>query len=251
MGGRATFSVVVTDAWVFDTDGILTDCASAHARAWSITFEQFFASPAADVLDLSDRRPFQGSDDYRPHLDGISRREGIRRFLRSRGAEERDGNDFEMVVVALAQQKHDHYRRILGSGTVSGYRDVPGCLERLRRLGCRLGVVSASENTRPLLSLLGLDSSFDVCVDGRDMTAEALPDKPAPAALLRASELLDTPPERTGVVVSTVDGARAGRAGGYARVIGVVRDDGPTTWGPPGALTAHVEAVISSLDELR
>ena len=64
------------DAAILDVDGVLTHTATLHERAWKELFDE--------VLEQhGDRRPFSGQD-YRNHVDGKPRMDGLRDFLRSR-----------------------------------------------------------------------------------------------------------------------------------------------------------------------
>jgi alpha,alpha-trehalase len=70
------------DAVLFDLDGVLTDTARIHARAWQETFDAFLRrrGPADDPL----LRPFDREEDYRLYVDGKPRPDGVRDFLASR-----------------------------------------------------------------------------------------------------------------------------------------------------------------------
>ena len=47
-------------AMIFDLDGVITDTASIHARAWKIVFDEFLAASSQPGAD----RPFDAVDDY-------------------------------------------------------------------------------------------------------------------------------------------------------------------------------------------
>src|ERR1044072_8020402 len=64
-------------ALLFDMDGVLTDTASIHARAWKQTFDEF-------LRDHGDERPFDLERDYGQYVDGKKREDGVRDFLASR-----------------------------------------------------------------------------------------------------------------------------------------------------------------------
>src|SRR5215210_3718614 len=68
---------------LFDLDGVLTQTASVHARAWKEMFDTFLA-------DWAERHgePFEESDrptDYDEYVDGKPRLEGVHSFLQTRG----------------------------------------------------------------------------------------------------------------------------------------------------------------------
>jgi len=82
---KATCSIPATDfdAVIFDLDGVVTDTASVHAAAWKRMFDDFLSRHAA--REGVSFRPFEIETDYRPHVDGKPRLDGLRSFLESRG----------------------------------------------------------------------------------------------------------------------------------------------------------------------
>ena len=67
-------------------DGVVTDTAEAHFAAWKQTFDDVVAAHAAGEA----ARPFTRAD-YRAHVDGVPRFDGVRRFLASRGIDLPEG----------------------------------------------------------------------------------------------------------------------------------------------------------------
>jgi alpha,alpha-trehalase len=55
-------------AFVFDLDGVITQTASVHARAWKLLFDEFLARRMAET-DASFAR-FDPENDYRRYVDG-------------------------------------------------------------------------------------------------------------------------------------------------------------------------------------
>ena len=68
------------DAVIFDMDGVVTDTASVHARAWKALFDEVLPR-----LSTTPVQPFDADTDYRRYVDGRPREDGIRTFLASRG----------------------------------------------------------------------------------------------------------------------------------------------------------------------
>src|SRR3954464_6197611 len=62
-------------ACLFDLDGVLTDTASVHRKAWKQTF---------DPLLRAHGQPEFTDDDYADHVDGKPRSDGVRDFLAPR-----------------------------------------------------------------------------------------------------------------------------------------------------------------------
>jgi hypothetical protein len=106
---------------------------------------------------------------------------------------------------------------------VAVFDDAVLMLRRWRDRGLKRAVVSSSKNCRKVLQLAGLTDLFDVRVDG--VTAERLhlKGKPEPDIFLHAARDLGVAPSRAVVFEDAVAGVQAGRAGGFAWVVGVAR----------------------------
>ena len=78
------------EACLFDLDGVLTDTASVHTRAWTATFDAFLRERAEATGEPF--TPFDPHEDYLAHVDGRPRQDGVREFLRSRGIELPEGD---------------------------------------------------------------------------------------------------------------------------------------------------------------
>ena len=70
------------NAVIFDTDGVITQTAAVHFTAWKAVFDEFLEAHATGDAAA----PFTDAD-YRVHVDGIGRYDGVDAFLRSRGFE--------------------------------------------------------------------------------------------------------------------------------------------------------------------
>src|SRR3954470_4369354 len=71
------------NACLFDLDGVLTQTAKIHARAWKQMFDDFLHNWAQRTGE-----PFAEFDrptDYDEYVDGKPRLDGVRSFLQSRG----------------------------------------------------------------------------------------------------------------------------------------------------------------------
>lgn len=97
VGTVVRLSRVNHDAVVLDLDGVLTDTASLRSRAWRRLFDAFLTTrPLGEGEDL---RPFE-DEDYRRHVDGRARSDGVTGFLASRGITVQAD-----TLEALAQEK--------------------------------------------------------------------------------------------------------------------------------------------------
>jgi beta-phosphoglucomutase-like phosphatase (HAD superfamily) len=67
-------------AVIFDMDGVVTDTASLHAAAWKTLFDAVLPALPGTLHGA-----FDVDRDYRQFVDGRSREDGVRTFLRHRG----------------------------------------------------------------------------------------------------------------------------------------------------------------------
>jgi beta-phosphoglucomutase-like phosphatase (HAD superfamily) len=63
------------EALIFDLDGVITQTASIHARAWKQLFDAFLSQRAAQTGAAL--VPFDLESDYRRYVDGKSRIGGV------------------------------------------------------------------------------------------------------------------------------------------------------------------------------
>ncbi|WP_051179711.1 trehalose-phosphatase, partial [Nocardia concava] len=101
-------------------------------------------------------------------------------------------------------------------------------------------------NCAAVLTAAGVGDLFDVRVDGIVAGELGLAGKPDPAMLLEAARRLGAAPERTVVVEDAEAGVAAGRAGGFALVIGIDRGGHGDRLAARGA-----DVVVPDLDRVR
>ncbi len=234
------------DAAAFDLDGVITDTARIHFQAWQQTFDAFFEG--ATRRTGVGFAPFT-LQDYHSYVDGRPREEAIRAFLSARvvaieEGSEADGPEAE-TVHGLAKRKDGLFLERMRSKGVDIYPSTVALIRRLRALGLRTAVVSASRNCREVLQATRLDRLFDVRVDGQDTAASGLRGKPAPDTFLEAARRLGTSPERTIVIEDAIAGVAAGRAGGFGLVIGIDRTGHGTALEDAGA-----DIVVADLNQI-
>lgn len=199
------------DAVLLDLDGVITPTAEVHEHAWAELFADY---------DFT-------ADDYLRYVDGKPRYDGVRSFLESRDVTLPEGDPDDPpgddTVCAMGNRKNVLFNEIIERDGISPYDGTIALLDVLDGLGIGQAVVSSSKNARPVLDAAGLGDRFTHVVDGVTAVDEALPGKPAPDMFLRGAELLGASPDRTAVVEDAASGVAAGRAGGFALVLGVDR----------------------------
>ncbi|MCV7069001.1 beta-phosphoglucomutase family hydrolase [Mycolicibacterium farcinogenes] len=235
-------------ACLFDLDGVLTDTASVHKKAWKAMFDAY-------LRDRSERtgEPFVAFDidgDYLRYVDGKKREDGVRSFLGSRGIELPEGTaddpaDAE-TVHGLGNRKNAAFHQTLQKDGVEVFEGSRRYLQDATRAGLRRAVVSSSANTEEVLRITGLDTYIEQRVDGVTMRDENLPGKPAPDSFLRAAELLGVSPAQAAVFEDALAGVAAGRAGRFGYVVGVDRVGHAEQLHRDGA-----DIVVTDLAELR
>ena len=217
------------DGVIFDMDGVITDTAGLHAEAWKILFDDVLKQHA---WRMGDRFvSFDPVDDYLTYVDGISRADGVRTFLASRGIEVPEGSPDDppdaQTVHGLGRKKNDFFLEALEEHGAVAFPEAVRLLHELRAAGVATAIISASRNAGHVLDSAGVTELFDAQVDGTVADEIGLPGKPDPAVFLEAARRLGVDPTRAVVVEDAEAGVAAGAAGGFALVIGVDHTGAP------------------------
>ena len=231
-----------TRACLFDLDGVLTRTAVLHAGAWTQMFDDFLAEAAPD-------QPTFSPSDYQDYVDGKPRLEGTRDFLAARhldlatGAE--DDPPDARTLWGLSNRKNDLIQELIRERGIDVYPGSVSYLREVRSAGLRAVVVTSSANAVQVLDAAKLSDMFDARIDGVIAKDRDLKGKPAPDTFLAGADEVGVAPEDAAVFEDALAGVEAGRAGGFARVIGVDRV------GQADRLRAHgADVVVSDLSEL-
>jgi beta-phosphoglucomutase family hydrolase len=215
-------------ACLFDLDGVLTDTASVHTKAWKAMFDAYLSQRAERTGEKF--VPFDAAADYRKYVDGKKREDGVRSFLDSRGIKLPDGSpddpgdagDAE-TIYGLGNRKNEMFQKVLDKDGVEVFDGSRRYLEAASAAGLGIAVVSSSANTREVLQITGLEHFVQQRVDGITLREEHIAGKPAPDSYLRGAQLLDVPPDAAAVFEDALSGVAAGRAGNFGCVVGVDR----------------------------
>jgi len=220
-----------TRACLFDLDGVLTQTARVHAAAWKQMFDEYLRSQG---------QPEFTQHDYDAYVDGKRREDGVRSFLESRGIDVP-----QQTVKQLGDKKNELVQRLIRDQGVETYEGSVRYVEAVRDAGLRRAVVSSSANTHDVLQVTGIADLFEAVVDGLVAEREELPGKPAPDMFLAGARALDVEPKEAVVFEDALAGVQAGRAGGFALVVGVDRV------GQADQLREHgADVVVADLSEL-
>jgi beta-phosphoglucomutase family hydrolase len=234
-------------ACLFDLDGVLTRTAEIHAAAWREMFDAYLRKRAAQSGE-----PFVAFDpvgDYDEYVDGKPRYEGVRSFLDSRGIEVPQGAPSDAAgaetIDGLGNRKNEIVLRMIRDEGVRAYEGSVRYVRAARDAGLRRAVVSSSTNCRDVLVAAGIECLFERRIDGVVAEREHLRGKPAPDTFMAGARALEVEPGQAAVFEDALAGVAAGRAGGFACVVGVDRA------GQAAALRDHgADLVVSDLAEL-
>lgn len=180
-------------AFIFDLDGVLTDTAEYHFRAWK---------------QLADEEGIPFTREDNEQLRGVSRRESLLRLLHGRVYPEA-----EMQEMMARKNRYylDFIREISERDVLPGAREL---LEEIRAAGLKTALGSASKNAGEVIDRLGLRPLLDAVADGNSVRRA----KPAPDLFLHAASLLQLPAAECVVVEDAAAGIEAARAGGFRSV---------------------------------
>jgi beta-phosphoglucomutase family hydrolase len=212
-------------ACLFDMDGVVTKTAVVHAAAWKEMFDDFLREHANSTG--TEFVPFDAHAEYDAYVDGKPRLDGTRSFLESRGIHLRQGTPDDPpgtpTLHGLSNRKNDLVLAKIAAGGVEAYEGSVAYIRSVKTKGISTAIVSASANTRQVLDSAGIAGLFDARVDGVIATQRGLRGKPAPDTFLAAAHELKVPQDHAAVFEDAQAGVAAGRAGGFAIVVGVDR----------------------------
>jgi len=210
-------------AIIFDLDGVLTDTAEHHYRAW-----KRLAGELGIPFDRRRNEP----------LRGVSRRRSLELLLDGRPASE------EQMQEWMAR-KNRYYVESIQQMTPADV--LPGALELLRELreaGIKVGVGSASKNTRTVLDRLHLWDYVDGVSDGYSVQRH----KPAPDLFLHCARQLGVDPGEALVVEDAASGVEAALAGGFWAVgVGPEERVGAAHAVFPSLEGVHLQDILAAL----
>lgn len=212
-------------AFIFDLDGVLTDTAEYHYRAWK---------RLADEEGL----PFTREDNEA--LRGVSRRESLMLILKGRVYPEEQ-------VREMMDRKNGYYLELIKE--ISPRDLLPGAkelLEEIRAAGLKSALGSASKNAGEVLDRLGIRAWLDAVSDGYSVERQ----KPAPDLFLHAAAQLALRLAECVVVEDAAAGIEAAQAGGFRTVgLGPRERVGLADVIFPSLAGVHLADLLSALGE--
>lgn len=188
--------------YIFDLDGVLTDTAIYHYKAWKFI---------ADQLGIS------FTEIENEQLKGVSRQDSLERIL-----------SLGKVVISekekqkWMQKKNDRYLEYIEALTpahlLPGVKNYLAALKKLER---QVILGSASCNARPILKKLGIELFFDVIIDGTHVERT----KPDPQVFLLGAQGAELEPNQCIVFEDSEAGIQAAKTAGMLAVaVGVAKE---------------------------
>jgi beta-phosphoglucomutase family hydrolase len=234
-------------ALIFDLDGVITETASLHARAWQQLFDELLGQHSRETG--APFVPFDPEADYRRYVDGKSRRDGILSFLAARSIDVPVGEPLDqpeqVTAHGLASRKDRYFVELLAREGVQVFGPALALLREARGRGVPIAVASSSHHCAEILEASDLAKLFDARVDGYDLDRLALRGKPAPDIFLEAAKRLGVAPAQAVVFEDAAAGIAAGRAGSFGLVIGVGHGAHAAA-----LVESHADHVVAGLSEV-
>jgi len=175
--------------FIFDLDGVLTDTAEWHYRAWQ---------------RLADEEGLPFDRQANEALRGVSRRASLLLIVGKK-------HYSEAALQEMMERKNRYYVASIQSITPKDLR--PGglaLLTEIRQAGMKIAIGSASKNAKTVIEKLGLADRVDAIADGYSVNRP----KPAPDLFLFAATQLGLDPAHCVVVEDAAVGIEAAIAGG-------------------------------------
>ncbi|MDP3981072.1 MAG: beta-phosphoglucomutase family hydrolase [Chlamydiota bacterium] len=210
---------------ILDLDGVITQTAHVHFKAWKKTFEEY-------LIQLSGKhttpfKEFTYQDDYMPYVDGKPRYQGVQSFLESRGIDLPYGNPTDAPdkesVCGLGNRKNVLFREVVDEDGVEIYPSTVAFVVELLSKGIKVGVASSSMNCDFILQKTKLFDLFKIIIGGIISKHFDLRGKPEPDIFLVAADSLNLSPHECLVVEDAISGVQAAKDGNFGLVIGVAR----------------------------
>lgn len=130
-------------ARLLDLDGVLTDTAELHAAAWKEMFDGYLTVRAQQTGTAF--AAFDEVADYDTFVDGMSRADGTRSFLRSRGIDLPAGGPDDaagsLTITGLGQARNAMVLRRIRRDGVTPYPGSIRNVRAVREAGLAVGFV--------------------------------------------------------------------------------------------------------------
>lgn len=172
--------------FIFDLDGVIVDTAKYHFLAWK---------KLANSIDID------FNEEQNEQLKGVSRVKSLEKILS--WGQKTISEDLFMELMSRKNEDYLFYIDKMAENEI--LPDVPKILDHLQDNEQPIALGSASKNARKILRKVGLYNSFNIIVDGNDVSTA----KPDPEVFLIAAKKLGLKPESCIVFEDSVAGIEA------------------------------------------
>jgi beta-phosphoglucomutase len=182
-------------AVIFDLDGVLTDTAEYHFRAWK---------------KIADAEGIYFDSLINERLKGIDRINSLEIILENARRQYSSAEKEQLL-----HTKNEHYLNLISKMTPSDL--LPGALETLtalKELGFKLGLASVSKNAGTVITRLQITDYFDYIADATQIKRG----KPDPEIFLTVATHLEIEPAKCIGVEDSIAGIKAIKAAGMLAV---------------------------------
>ena len=212
--------------FIFDLDGVLTNTAEFHYRAWQ---------------QLADEENLPFDRQANEALRGVARRDSLLLIVGDRSYS-------EAQLQEMMERKNRYY--VESIQTITPQDLLPGAvalLDELRQAGIKIAIGSASKNAKTVIEKLGIADRVDAIADGYSVEHP----KPAPDIFLYAATQLGLDPAHCVVVEDAPVGVEAAIAAGmWAIGLGPRDRVGAAHIVLPNLMGIHWTDLQSKLDRL-
>ncbi len=215
------------DAVIFDLDGVITQTASVHCKAWKLMFDEYLKNhyKKKDNPYI----PFNKVDDYLKYIDGKPRYDGVRSFLYSRNIKLPTGyttdNSNKETICGLGNKKNKIFNNLINKDPVKVFHSTVKLIKKLKQIGIKVGVCTSSKNCEHILKSVDLYHFFNTFVDAIVAEQLKLNGKPEPDIFEHACKNLEVSINRSVIIEDAVSGVQAGKSGNFGLVIGIAREN--------------------------
>ena len=211
--------------FIFDLDGVLTDTAEFHYRAWQ---------------KLADEEHLPFDRQANEALRGVARRKSLMLIVGDRRYS-------EAQIQEMMERKNRYY--VASIQTITPQNLLPGAialLDELRQAGMKIAIGSASKNAKTVIEKLGLAKHVDAIADGYSVDKP----KPAPDIFLYAATQLGLAPAHCVVVEDAPVGVAAAIAAGMGSIgIGSPSRVGAANLVLPNLIGVHLTDLQTKLNQ--
>ena len=217
----------IFDAVIFDLDGVITQTATVHCKAWKTMFDEYLKKRCKKHEEVF--TPFNKSDDYLKYVDGKPRFKGVESFLRARDITlpfgEPSDSPEKVTVCGLGNRKNKLFNELIKSDSVKVFYSTVKLIKELKQTGIKIGVCTSSKNCELILKTTNLYHFFDTHVDAVVSDELKLKGKPDPDIFIQACNNLGVYKDRAVIIEDAISGVQAGRNGNFGLVIGIAREE--------------------------